>query len=88
METYSQLYATNIYNDHKHLNSFTYRTAPHTDTRPNRKKGPNWSLFDPRIQGDSRAGGQSSVGVPDRVRAAWPTTARVGPVVRGSLDGE
>ena len=24
----------NIYNDHKHLNSFTYRTAPHTDTHP------------------------------------------------------
>ena len=76
----------NIYNDHKHLNSFTYRTAPHTDTH-SKENGPNWSLFDPHSQGDSRAGGQSSVGVPDRVRAAWPATARVGPVVRGSLDG-
>ena len=74
-----------MYNE-QHLTISTYTDWCPTHTHTQRKRT-QLVFIRPSQPRDSRAGGQNSVGVPDQVCAAWPTTACVGPVVCGSLDG-
>ena len=75
-----------MYSEQKHL-TILLKDGPHTDTHTQKEMDPVGLYSAPQPRRERRAGDQGLVGtwLP---RAVMPATARVGPVVRGSLDGE